>query len=393
MPYIEGESFFDAVSWLLICFKEVLGPSIQPDRLTPIARAYFSYLGKLRDNLADRDKEEIKMPVSVVTCERTAGWSFLVGAASLVSVAKHLSCPTVFIPISICLYAAQTISTPEHRKLQCLQDEHKEIRGRVLEGHRKVGGVAASLVPKSAPISILERLTTTTTSEPASDPNPTPDELMYTRQVLGMSRPRNGGATECCSQRPIASARPTVVELGIQQGDCGLLRHVIGRRVQQEHTRCPVCGLQRSVSASNNVDVMTPRDPGSTPDAFFANVGDEGLGFIDFDLNAGVSLCHWVHVFGETYSLCGLIYRTAREGASPRYSCKAYLIGGWWTSNNGGLVHIRHFKDNLDDDYKEHLRLFMRTALVTDRYGEEAVGYPSSDEEVRCIHYERRVSS
>lgn len=60
-----GDSFFTAISGLLICLKAKLGPAIDTNRLTPRARAYFEHIGKLRANMANQDPNDVKINMLV----------------------------------------------------------------------------------------------------------------------------------------------------------------------------------------------------------------------------------------------------------------------------------------------------------------------------------------
>ena len=243
-----------------------------------------------------------------------------------------------------------------------------------------------SLEQKRTPVSVLEGLTTTTVSEAAGGGELTSDQVVYTREILGMSLPRYTADTAaCCSRCPIAEVWPTVIKLDIPPGG-GSLKPAIESEINKEIRRCQVCGSSGQRASSDDADSLTSRyDASTTPNSFFVCMGDEGMGLSEFSLEAA-TLSHWVNVFGETFSLCGVVYRTPGEDVSPQYSFQAYFDGGWWTYRGNRLVNNMNFEDYLDG-MEEHLLLFVRTSIVTSRYGKDASWDASTEEEVGLTTY------
>lgn len=206
-------------------------------------------------------------------------------------------------------------------------------------------------------------------------------QIVKTRELLGMSTRffeveagcSHSGQTfpeDVCS----GDLHSTVVCLDINPGSTGTVQDFLRRAIEDKQTagggvprECPACGKQVH---------MKRRLGRKLPNMFFVKVGNVGLERDTFSLSRGVEHSHVVHCFRDEYCLCGVIYRSERDG-NATYTCQMYLAHGWVTcSGVSGRGFTSAFDREFDDEFcrsTEDILMFVRTDVVERTFGPDVV--------------------
>eukprot|EP00752_Nemacystus_decipiens_P013261 g11750.t1 len=267
----------------------------------------------------------------------------------------------------------QNIHGEQPRKLK---ERVEKVREVVMEGSRRINGMAPrelSVEDLNTPKGVLEALATTVEPRAGAPSRDAYVLVQNTRRVLGLHEGFKIVKAGRCEHegkhvRESLTARycwPNVIEVNLSESNVGDVRQALAELRTGEGTAgterpCVLCAVEGRVPAPT---CYTQRDwIGHKRDMFFVSLRGDGL---TSESGKRVQHSHSVDMFGATFTLCGVVYRT-RKGASNHYMSQLWLEGRWWEYNDlkreGNLEELGEFAPLIAGT--EDMLMYVRASIV-----------------------------
>jgi len=260
------------------------------------------------------------------------------------------------------------------------------VRGVIVEGYRTLECAPPCDLSGDewrTPKGVLEALTTAKPRIGSASSNPNVG-VANTRRLLGLQEAfKIVNASNCVHEgsrvRDTLTARycwPAVLEVDFKRSTAGDVEGALKELVDVDASagterQCVFC----TDEGKDPVPLtLTQREwSGFRRDMFFVSLGNDGLAGL---ADARAKHSHWVEMFGTTFTLCGVVYRT-RKGKKNHYTSQILLEGRWWEYNdmqrNGSLKELGDF--NVEVSGAEDTLMYVRAGVVERAFpAEESIG-------------------